>query len=329
MVELLVSMAIFLMISGLLVSIANSTSKIWQQGIAHNDRRTAALAVFERMTRDLSLAAQPVDLSGARLQLLILTGASGLVSSNYTQPTAVFWQAPVTSGTNGNSGDLAAVGYFVQWVNDPGTGKNTPKLCRLCVNPSSANYKVYTGTSSSWISDAIISGPDGSPATQTSAYQGQLAENVLGLWVQALDQKMQPITKNATGTLFPTGQFDSTKGYTSTANYTSGTNTTTNLLVYPGDSSALTPVGGGNVAVPGTNLASASWGSGSLPAALEVAIVTVDSRTAQRLSGTEKPGAPAGNLWTDVNTFYNGLPLAIRSGAEIHSTIITLPAAPR
>ena len=307
-------MAIFLMISGLLVAIANSTSKLWQQGIAHNDRRAAALAIFDRMTRDLSLAAQPVDLSGSKLQMLILTGASGVVSSNYTLPAAVFWQAPATAGTNGNSGDLAVVGYFVQWVNDPDTHTNIPKLCRLCVNPSSADYKVYTGTSSSWISDSLISGPNGAPATKATAYQGQLAENVLGLWVQALDQKLKPITNNAGGTLFPAAQFDSTKGYTSTAYYTSGTNTTTNQLVYPGDSSGL---------------AYSAGGSGSLPAAIEVAIVTVDSRTAQRLSGTEKPGTPTGNLWADVNTFYNGLPLAIRSGAEIHSTIISLPDAPR
>jgi prepilin-type N-terminal cleavage/methylation domain-containing protein len=317
LVELVVATSIFLVILGLFVTMVNSTSKIWQEGIAHNERRATALAVFGCLKRDLSIAAQPTDLSGSKLQMLIAAGTTGpLTSGSFTLPEAFFWQAPATTGTNGNDGDLAVVGYFVQWVKDSTAHTNTPKLCRLLINPSSAVYTVYSGTtSSSWISDALISGTEGAPATQASGYQGQLAENVLGLWVQPLDQKMQPITKNASGALFPAAQFDSTQGYTSTALYTSGTTTTTTPLVYPAASS-----------LTGS---SANEVMGSLPAAIQVAIVTIDSRTALRLSGTEKPGLPTGNLWQDVAVFYNSLPPLIKNGAEVQSTIINLASGPR
>ena len=331
LVELLVAMSVFLVVAGVLVSVANSTSDAWQQGVAHNERRSAAMAVFERMSQDLRNAAQPTDLSGPNLQMVI-TNANGpgphLVSGSFTLPYAVFFQAPVTTGTTGNQGDLAEVGYFVQWVKDqiPNTNPtqytNTPKLCRLLINPSSTAYTVYSGTTwSSSIDDALLSGINGAPADRLNGYQGQLAENVLGLWVQALDQTkqpvlsgtLQPVTTDASGTAFPLGQFDSSKGYTSHSPYLSSG---TSVIIYPGKPSIT---------------GSTAWaaGNGSLPAAIEVAIVTVDSRTALRLTGNEKPpSAPTGNLWADVGNFYNSLPLFIKRGAEIHSTVIHLTNAP-
>jgi hypothetical protein len=222
------------------------------------------------------------------------------------------------------------VGYFVQWVtNDSGT--SNAKLCRLCIDPLSPNYGLYsTGTTSlsSTITDDLISGTNGAPATQATGYQGQLAKNVLGLWVQALDQKGKPITKypiysgsaplTVNSGIFAPGQFDSAKGYVSSVSYTTGvTNSGTVPMSFQGF-------------VPTTNsLPPLAAGSGSLPAAIELAIVTVDSRTASKLSGTEKPGPPTGDLWADVNAFYDGLPAMIQKGAEIHSTVININAGPK
>ncbi|MGB8353722.1 MAG: hypothetical protein WCD79_07545 [Chthoniobacteraceae bacterium] len=320
LVELLVAITIFLLVAGVLSSITNSSSNVWQQGIAHADRRASALAVFDRITRDLRQAAQPTDYSGPRLQMVITGSGSTLVSGTYLNPQAMFWQSAVATDTSAGSGygykgNLAIVGYFVQWI---GT---TPKLCRLLVNPSSTDYAVYNGGTlpSPWLSSSLLS--TYAPATQTAAYQGQLAENVLGFWAQALDQTLKPITRTAaTSGTFSPGQFDSTKGYiyTSASAYTSGT-ITSGTMKYVGDSSVL--------AMPSPSPSAA--GGGSLPASIEIAIVTVDSRTALKLSGAEKPASPTGNLWTDVNTFYNSLPVAIKKGAEIHSTIINLPDAPR
>ena len=95
------------------------------------------------------------------------------------------------------------------------------------------------------------------PATKAAGYAGQLAENVLGLWMQPLDQQKRPIINDSKSQPFPTGQFDSTKGYT----------------------------------VSFTNSPAATFAS-ALPASLEVALVAVDARTAKRLSGYGKARSP-------------------------------------
>jgi hypothetical protein len=132
---------------------------------------------------------------------------------------------------------------------------------------------------------------------------GLMAENVLGLWVQALDPMGVPI---ATQTGLPTGEtFDSRYPYTF-ANK--------NLLA-----------GNGYTA---TNVASA------LPASIQIAIAVIDSRTAKHLTGNEKPNAPtfpptSTSFWNDIQTFYNGLPTIIKKGAEIQTTTVPLAEGPR
>jgi len=376
LVELLVAMAITLLVIVVMVSIMNGTSTLWKQGIVHDDRRSAALAVFERMAQDLRASAQPTDFSGPTLQMVISsTSASGPLSSlsgTYQLPQAIFWQAAsgrmvalssgaAISGTNGGNGDLAVIGYFVQWTANS-NGTTTPKLCRLFIDPSSPAYGVYpvsgaasavysgttTSGASTWtstITDALLSGSYGAPATQATGYQGELAENVLGLWVQALDQQGQPITQypvysgsnpiTSGSATFPSGQFDSTKGYISSVLYQSGTYAPTTATTYStsvflsGSSSPGTVIVGGTTPTYWEPPVAAN--KGSLPAAIEVAIVTVDSRTALLLAGTERPVLQSGSfsLWSNVNAFYNGLPPLIRHGAEIHSTIINLADGPR
>jgi hypothetical protein len=180
---------------------------------------------------------------------------------------------------------MALVGYFVQWVNE--ANGQVPKLCRLLVD---SNYQMQKP--SDFVSDGLIA--SNASATKAAGYAGQLAENVLGLWLQPLDQRRNPITIDANSRSFPNGEFDSTKGYT----------------------------------VSFTNSATTTFAT-ALPASLEVALVAVDARTAKRLSGTEKPGPRNSDMWTDVNAFYNGLPQSIKEGARIYSTVIDLHAAPR
>jgi hypothetical protein len=176
------------------------------------------------------------------------------------------------------------VGYFVQWVSETnGSPANlVPKLCRLVVD---SDYQMQKP--SDFVSDGLIA--SNAPATKAADYAGQLAENVLGLWMQPLDQQGTPITQ----ALSP-GQFDSTKGY-------SVSFTNSPAVIFPS----------------------------ALPASLEVALVAVDARTAKRLSGTERPGARSPNMWNDVNFFYTNLPQPIKQGAQIYSTVIDLHGAPR
>lgn len=284
LLELLVATAVFVALALILVSIASRLSSFWQIGIAHNERRSSALSAFSRMGRDLRFAALQGNPASTNLQLVINPTTLG---NDYKLPQAAFWQSPVASDRS--RGDMALVGYFVQWVNETnGSPANlVPKLCRLVVD---SDYQMQKP--SDFVSDGLI--VSNAPATKAAGYAGQLAENVLGLWMQPLDQQKKPITNDSKSQPFPNGQFDSTKGY----------------------------------AVSFTNSATATFAS-ALPASLEVALVAVDARTAKRLSGTEKPLPRSADIWTDVNAFYNGLPQSIKQGARIYSTVIDLHGAPR
>ncbi len=286
LLELLVATAVFIALALILVSIAGSLSNFWQMGIAHNERRSSALAAFARMARDLRFAAVNVNPAASNLQFVI----NPAIASSYLYPQAAFWQAPVANDRS--QGNMALVGYFVQWVTN-GT-MSTPKLCRLLVD--STNYQFLK--TSDWVSDPLIA--SNAPATQAQDYKGQLAENVLGLWMQPLDQQKNPILTDASTNAYPNGSFDSSRGFRASLTNASGTAVTNSFIP-------------------------------SLPASLEVAIVATDARTGKRLQGraTEKPGARSTNMWNDVNTFYANLPEEIKQGARIYSTVIELHSAPR
>ena len=280
LLELLVATAVFVGLALILVSIASRLSSFWQTGIAHNERRASALSAFARMARDLRFAALSGNPAATNFQLVINPPN---LDSKYKLPQAAFWQAPVASDRA--HGSMALVGYFVQWVDE--AGGRIPKLCRLLVD---SNYHMQKP--SDFVSDALIT--ENAAATRASSYAGQLAENVLGLWMQPLDQQNEPITSDSKAVPYPPGQFDSTRGY----------------------------------GVSFTNSAHTAFPS-ALPASLEVALVAVDARTAKRLSGAEKPNARSADMWADLNAFYNNLPQSIRQGARIYSTVIDLHGAPR
>jgi len=290
LVEMLVAIAILSILVVILCSMLGSLTAAWQLGQAHNERRNTASAVMDRLSRDLRQAALPSNRTSTNgIQFIINPPGVG---ATYENPQAFFWQAPVATdgSTNGN---LAVVGYFVQWVNgSPGT----PCLCRILINPSSPDYDVYT-TPNAWITSSLIG--TYASATPANNYAGLLSENVLGLWVQALSPQGYPTQQTPNPGL--NGEaFDSRYSYIST-NYS-----------YP-------------TAQVMTNVPSV------LPSSVQVAIAVIDSRTAARLSTTGKPNYPAltGNFWADVQSFYNGLPNTIRQGTEIETMTIPLANGPR
>ena len=286
LVEMLVALAILSIIVVVLLSVTTSLISTWQLGQARNERRTVGRDALERMTRDFHQALIPVSKSNTT-NLEFIINPPG-VSSTYELPQAVFWQAPVASdgGVNGN---LAIIGYFVQWIN------GAPMLSRALINPSNtSSYTIYSSPTD-WISDALIQA--NAPATSASGYAGLLAENVLGLWVEALDPQGRPI-QQSTG--FAGENFDSRLAYS----YTNSVYTT----------------------VPTTNQPPV------LPASVQIAIVLIDSRTAKRLTGVnpkEKPSANTGNFWNDIQNFYTNLPSVIQKGAEIQTTKVEIAASPR
>jgi hypothetical protein len=288
LLELLVATAVFVGLALILLSIAGSLSSFWQMGISHNERRSSVLAAFSRMARDLRFAAAPVNPASTNFQFVINPTNVG---ANYRLPQAAFWQAPVASDRA--RGDMALVGYFVQWVAETnGSMTNfVPKLCRLLIDSTDFQFQ----KPSDWVNDALIAGH--APANKASGYEGQLAENILGIWMQPLDQARRPITTNASSATYPNGEFDSATGYQTVL--TNGTNTVSYTFAR------------------------------ALPASVEVAVVAVDARTGRRLSGSERPGPRTADMTNDVNTFYNGLLPGIRQGARIYTTVIDVQTAPR
>ena len=126
---------------------------------------------------DLRFAALPANPAASNLQLVINPASRG---NNYLLPQAAFWQAPVAGDRS--RGNIALVGYFVQWVSEMKAQRHgsqaLPALGRLPI--------IILQKPSDFVSDALIA--SNAPATKASGYAGQLAENVLGLWMQPLDQ---------------------------------------------------------------------------------------------------------------------------------------------
>lgn len=279
-------MVILSLIMIILLGMTTSLMTAWQLGQAKNERRNIGQAVLERMSRDLRQVALPASRSNTNSLQFVINPST--ISTTYQFPQAVFWQAPVSTdgGTNGN---LAVVGYFVQWIN------KIPSLSRILINPSSSSYLVYSSPAN-WITDTILT--NNASATSASGYEGLLADNVLALWVQALDPQGNPIRQSAG---VAGENFDSRLGYS----YTNS--------VYTG--------------VASTNMASA------LPASMQIAIVVVDSRTAKHLTGAGTELAATsmltGNFWSDVHGYYSHLPTVIQKGAEIQTTTVDLASGSR
>jgi hypothetical protein len=146
---------------------------------------------------------------------------------------------------------LAEVGYFIRWVGD--SGKVRPVLCRFFVNPSrtqggavvvNPDYLIYSATPTEWLSDELLERV--APADQASGYLGLMAEDVLGLWVRCY---------GLNGNELP--NFDSRSGYTHEYTYTR----------YDGGGASTV-----NASVPRY-----------LPARVEVSLVQLDSKVANRL----------------------------------------------
>jgi type II secretory pathway pseudopilin PulG len=296
-VELLVALAILSILIVLLLGMLSSLITTWQQGEAHNERRTVGQAVLDRMSRDLSQTALPLSPTNTNSLEMVINPSS--VSSSYEYPQSIFFQAPVATD-GGTNGDLAVVGYFVQWVAETSGAPLTPCLSRVLINPSSSDYAVYSGTPSTWISSALLA--KYAPATGAGNYQGILAENVIGLWVQALDPTGTNAIQQTVSPALKGEAFDSRYPYAYT-NYDRN---------------------GGNGYLT-TNAASA------LPASLQIAIAVVDSRTAKQFASVGQPTyyAPTGNFWGDIRNFYTNLPSVIQKGTEIQTTTVPLMNGPR
>jgi hypothetical protein len=174
LIEMLVAVTVLMMMSMFLVSISSQAGKVWSRGESQNQSRQKVRAALDYIGQELRQAALPVDSNKIAYQLQVTPSS---LDSSYKCPDAIFWVAPIA--TNSTQGDLAEIGYFVQWD----TSTHRANLCRLLVNPGDANYLLYTSPSA-WVSTSLLQTL--APANKSGSYQGLFLENVLGMWVKAL-----------------------------------------------------------------------------------------------------------------------------------------------
>jgi len=307
LLEVLVATAILSLMVVVLAGLASQAGNIWGSVNAQGQRRSTGRAMLQFIVRDLELAAvhvpYPSSTNAANLQFIanISTNAHNAtcIPAEFLNPHAAFWQAPVANVKT--KGDIAEIGYFVRWdTSEP----NAPKamLCRFLVEPGNTNFVIYnsaSGAAANWLDPAILSAV--APATRNLSYKGWFAENVIALWIRCLDVDGNAITANASGTSLNNGYgFDSRQGYR-----------------YTNSASVLT-----------TQRAPA------LPAAVDIALVTLDSNTARKITPAIQAtiqalcataNAPANfgrgkSVTGSVASFMDQLPAQIKPGAQVFTT---------
>jgi competence protein ComGC len=219
MIEVLISTTILVIVVVMLSQMLHQMGGIWLFGHARVERSEGGRAILEFISRELQAAQLPVDRTAqTSLQFVVNPVTTG--TTTYKNRDAIFWQAPLA--TDQTFGDLAEIGYFVQW--DETTIPTNPHahLCRFFVNPTDPSnpanpyYMIYSAPTD-WVNDTVIKAV--APADKTNAnnpYQGLFVENVLGLWVTCLDPTGKTIKTDCQGAAIPDDTFDSRNGYSYT-----------------------------------------------------------------------------------------------------------------
>ncbi len=170
-VEMLVATAVFILLMAIVAGVLAQISRIWTERQGQNLRQQSGRILLDFLARDIEQAMLPLDGSVNSLQFVVNPSNLGTAFSNRDN---IFFQAPIAGDKS--QGEVAEVGYFVQW------NGSTAQLCRFFINPSSPDYKIYSSPAN-WLTSNIIT--SAAPATPAEKYKGLLAENVVGLWINA------------------------------------------------------------------------------------------------------------------------------------------------
>lgn len=293
--ELLTATAIFAFMVVALVGITGQAGNIWKEGEGQNQRRANGRTLLQNIAREIQQAALPVGRPGLQgssspqANLQFIANLPDNSDNNTEIPGALLNPHGIfwqaPIARDSSAGDLACVGYFVKW--DASGARPKAQLCRYFVDPSnSADYLIYNQSSGTAVNWLSNIGTV-APSTSTDL-QGWFADHVIAFWVRCLDEYGQPITQTADGSTLGNGYgFDSRQGYRDSQG-----------RVHPAP---------------------------ALPAAVDLAMVTIDQRTASRLQNTipVTVSSPA-NFQQDLANFVNNLPDEIRKGTQVFSTRVNL-----
>jgi prepilin-type N-terminal cleavage/methylation domain-containing protein len=299
LIEVIVSTLILSILVILMSQMLLTSESAWSHGEANKERMQNARAISDFIGNELRAALLPVGRTNtSSLQFVVNPTAIG--TTTFNNHDAVFWQVPLA--TDQTLGDVAEVGYFVQWDTTNPANPHS-QLCRFFANPGTGtttnpNFLIYSNPSA-WLSTSILQSV--APANQANSYQGLFAENILGLWTRCLDPYGYQITFNAAAAAFTNATFDSRQGY----------------------SYRTPPLTGPLVGVAAC----------ALPPVIEVSVATLDSQAAARLGPTQKgvisslvtSSSDAGSFVTAAMS--NSSLISIRSSIRSYQTRIFLPGS--
>lgn len=295
LVEVLVATVILVGIISLLVSVAHQVSKAWQDVGSENERRNAARTLFHFMARELQCASRPVPTApgvAVAPNLQLLANLPATTTNPGAIPTDVLYPHAIFWQSPVAQNTSKGVIAEVGYFVRWDNSHPGKAQAQLC------RFFVEASDTSNY----LVYTKDGHwpsvastvASATTPEYKGWLSDNVIALWIRCLDSSGQPITKNAAGQVLNGGYgFDSLQGYQDAS---------------------------GEI-----HLAPA------LPPCIEIALVVIDSRTAQRVKTPIKPivTTPV-DFSKDAKTvgsilyFMDQLPHEIKTGARMFSTRVFL-----
>jgi hypothetical protein len=276
-------------------------------------RRQNAQTALMTMAGELKAAVAPqggfyegANPADRQLPLLINPPTLGMDPATHNAHS-IFW--PVKSSSS--DGGTSLVGYVVRWMQESGKPPR-PMLCRMKLGAAQLQSVLegQQGTPSpgDWPASGLVDAATKGDAD--SGFAGWLADDILALYVRALDYEMKPIkalprkisgpkATGEPGVLFDavltggvlTNSFDSRAGYQYSTN---------SVLV--------------NRFGP------------AFPAAVEIVVVSATPKAIRLLGSIPASVASADSslLWSDVDAFVASLPQALRSEVKTYSVIVPL-----
>jgi len=313
LLEILVATAVLALLLVIVASLLGYSQDGYSRLSGSAARRQNASTALHAMVSELRSArisllgryelANPADRS---LQLL-LNPASLDANAATRFAHSIFWQTEDDAQGSGSS----LVGYFVRWE-VPASGPPRPRLCRLELDNSRAEAirqaAQQPGGADEWPTVSLMD--DLAPGDSDNGFAGWLADDVLALFVRALDSQLNPITNEARaitgprttsepGVMFDSalngtalnGRFDSRRGYQ--FERTSG-------LI--------------NVLGP------------RLPAALEIAVISAPPRAFRTLTAvpTVPPATDPTQFWNAIDAYVASLPNELQRELRVYSQIVDL-----
>jgi len=264
LVELLVAMSIFSLLLVILLLMLGEVNRAWVAGERRVESFQNGRAVLELIARELAQAA-----ISDKLQFVQDPNIAAGVPTLVPNASSLFWQAPLASSTKGN---LSVAGYFLTRVDPVGTHSGQYQLRRLHVAPDNANnyFRIYdaapNASNAPWISalpaDAFKEAGEAGLSSPANAASSVVSDGILAFWARCLDGNGNPIP------------------WLSSSATVNG-NTAAAPLKFNSAAHFQAPAAGSTDAVRYTDPA-ATVPAHRLPSAVELTVVTIDSRALQQ-----------------------------------------------